>query len=320
MKLGTVVGINLSDDDFTSFNSIIVSTKYSGTASLLRCYPLSPNSRSIPVIGEQVYVIVANSDEASGVTGATRNYYTSVVGLQGNVNHNALPGSSKIIPTETPNFSQVENGIPLQDNNQIDEDLGIGFKEVEDLSQLQPFLGDIIHEGRFGQSIRFGSTPEGTDKSDNKINGSSEVPSWTSTSPESPITIIRNGAGVSKGYNKFIIEDVNRDDSSLWLTSKQTVGLTLSSNLPLGVTPIGSWSNPQIILNSDRVVVNTKTDELIMSSGKDITVTTSTNTTSIDRIVEVLEEILKGKYPTAVGPSGPHPLIATLLPKLKNGA
>ena len=278
MKLGTVIGVNLSDDDYNTFSSVIVKTKYAGTSSQLRCYPLTPNTRSIPVIGEQVYILTANSDDSSGVSGGTRNYYVSVVGIQRNLNHNALPGGVTIEAQTTPNFSQVENGIPLQDTpSTSDVDLGGGFEEIADLSQLQPFLGDIIYEGRFGQSIRFGSTPQNTTLDTNQIKGAVVAPSWNSSEPNSPITIIRNGAGERLGYNKFVIENVDDDDSSIWLTSKQRVGLSLSSNLPTGTSPISQWESPQIILNSDRIVLNSRTDDVILAASNDITLTTSAN-------------------------------------------
>lgn len=318
MKLGTVIGINLSDSNSDNFNSIIVSLKDRASRNNLRCFPLNPNSRHIPVLGEQVYVIVANSDEASASSQSSRNYYISVVGLQKNVNHNALPKLTNSEGPSTPNFNQAFNGIPIQSSTDDAVDFGNGFVEASNVSQLQPFLGDIIHEGRYGQSIRFGYTPQNSTKSDNKISGAVEEPSWKSDTPESPITIIRNG-GQSAGYNKFVIEDINKDASSVWLTDKQTVNITLSSTLPVGITPTSVYNKPQVILNSDRLILNSKRDDVILSSAKDIIVTTSQNTTTIDLIISAIETLAKGTFPTAVGPTGPHPEIAAILAKIKQG-
>ena len=58
-----------------------------------------------------------------------------------------------------------------------------GFEEVGDVSALQPFSGDVIVEGRFGQSIRLGYTPAGAQ--------TTQKPSWKGDST-SPITILRN--------------------------------------------------------------------------------------------------------------------------------
>jgi len=290
MKLGTVVGVYLSDDTYENFNSITVSLRDRGSKNLLRCTPLDTNSRKIPVIGEQVYVLVGNSDEASGASNSTKNYYLSTVGIQNNVNHNALPKLTKAEGSSVPNFSQVSNGIPIQGSTDNKIDFGIGFVEDSSISQLQPFLGDVIHEGRFGQSMRFGYTPQNTKQSDNKIKGVVNEPSWQSTTPQSPITIIRNG-GQSNGYNKFVIEDINEDDSSIWLGSKQKIGLKSSNNFTLGVIPTGTYKNPQIILNSDRVVINSKSDSVLISGDKSVNVSTTNWKADMDTIFSQLEAI-----------------------------
>ena len=290
MKLGTVVGVYLSDDTYENFNSITVSLRDRGSKNLLRCTPLDTNSRKIPVIGEQVYVLVGNSDEASGASNSTKNYYLSTVGIQNNVNHNALPKLTKAEGSSVPNFSQVSNGIPIQGSTDNKIDFGIGFVEDSSISQLQPFLGDVIHEGRFGQSMRFGYTPQNTKQSDNKIKGVVNEPSWQSTTPQSPITIIRNG-GQSNGYNKFVIEDINEDDSSIWLGSKQKIGLKSSNNFTLGVIPTGTYKNPQIILNSDRVVINSKSDSVLISGDKSVNVSTTNWKAAMDTIFSQLEAI-----------------------------
>ena len=294
MKLGTVVGVYLSDDTYENFNSITVSLRDRGSKNLLRCTPLDTNSRKIPVIGEQVYVLVGNSDEASGASNSTKNYYLSTVGIQNNVNHNALPKLTKAEGNSVPNFGQVSNGIPAQSSTDSPNDLGIGFEEVSDLSQLQPFIGDVIHEGRFGQSIRFGYTPQGTKRNDNRIKGVVSEPSWKSTDPKSPITIIRNGAGESRGYNKFVIEDINNDDSSIWLGSKQTIGLTPSNGFSLGVIPQNVYNKPQLVFNSDRVVINSKSDSILISGAKSVNVSTPNWKADMDVMFTQLDN-LKGE-------------------------
>ena len=322
MKLGTVVGVYLSDDTYENFNSITVSLRDRGSKNLLRCTPLDTNSRKIPVIGEQVYVLVGNSDEASGASNSTKNYYLSTVGIQNNVNHNALPKLTKAEGSSVPNFGQVSNGIPAQSSTDSPNDLGIGFEEVSNLSQLQPFIGDVIHEGRFGQSIRFGYTPQGTKGNDNRIKGVVTEPSWKSTDPKSPITIIRNGAGESRGYNKFVIEDINKDDSSIWLGSKQTIGLTPSNSFTLGVTPTNLYKNPQIVLNSDRIVLNSKSDSVLISGDKSVNVSTPNWKADMDVIFSQLESITDALLQLApaitAATAGPFPVpsLATAGPKL----
>jgi hypothetical protein len=81
-------------------------------------------------------------------------------------------------------------------------------------------------EGRFGQSIRFGSTinnektPHPNEWSHANISTHKE-----GTSIGSPITIIRNGqVGDEQGESyEHIIENINGDDSSIYLCSDQQI-------------------------------------------------------------------------------------------------
>ena len=96
--------------------------------------------------------------------------------------------------------------------------LGRTFIENEKIKTLRPFEGDIILESRFGQSIRFGST----------VKGLKALNSWSEAGlTGDPITIIRNGQGQPTDTDPFAatIEDINKDDSSIYLTSSQKIVL-----------------------------------------------------------------------------------------------
>lgn len=308
MKVGVVKGVILDDENDDIFGSIIVDTTAGGIGSKIRCYPLNTNHRQIPILGEQVYIHTTTSDEASGLNASTRNYYASIISLQKNVNHNALP-KSKLIDSagDGSEYGSVSAGVPQDSSTDSDVDFGTGFVEVSEISQLQPFLGDTIFEGRYGQSIRFGYTPNGVTKTNNKIKGASNEPSWTSTTPESPITIIRNGAGQSNGYNKYVIEDINKDDSSIWLGSKQKIGLTASNKFTLGVIPTQQYDNPQIIINSERIVLNSKTDSVLISGKKSVNISTPNWKADMDNMFNQIEELKNQiqKLNTAVALMGP---------------
>jgi hypothetical protein len=320
MKLGTVQKINLNDKDPNLVNSITVSSNSGGVGSNIECYPLSMNFRQIPVIGEQVYIVVGSDAASSAVARKAKNYYLSPVSLQFNVNHNSLPKLNYLQPGTSAGAAIVQSsaGIPARASTDSSVNFGNGFVESPNVSQLQGFLGDVILEGRFGQSIRFGYTPRNVKKTDILVDGATIEPTWTSTTPESPITIFRNGAGISRGYNKFVVEDINKDDTSIWMTSAQTVPLK-TQTLPITTTPISFYNKPQLLINSGQVVINSKTDSVILSSNKDIVLATPANATTIDKIIEAIEILAQGLYPTAVGPTGPHPRIAEILLKIKQG-
>ena len=126
--------------------------------------------------------------------------------------------------------------------------------EQTNINPLQPVEGDYILEGRFGNSLRFGSS-----------NG------------EYPIIKIRNGQGprTDEGWTT-VNEDVNEDSGSLYLTSTQQVNLepnifnynSYTSSLAPELVP--EYSSPQILINSGRLVLNAKEDSILLSAAKSI--------------------------------------------------
>ena len=111
------------------------------------------------------------------------------------------------------------NALPNALKGDTDFYKGIYFQETEYIRPLKPYEGDVIIEGRYGSSIRFGSTtPYDIDK----------VPPWNTTIPQeigTPITIIRNGQRPQGNEMNFdhIVEDINQDASSIYLTSNQNM-------------------------------------------------------------------------------------------------
>jgi len=318
MKYAQVLQVYLNDDD-TNLSPYSIQAIVRGGASpeKIVAIPLNLNSKKIPAVGEFVCIQSAPSADMSGIkTSAVRNYYTDIVSLQSNINANVVEGGYNTTVTSAgTDYSMVSAGVPSSatpstNSNKKNKE----FEEVSNLSQLQPYSGDIIHEGRFGQSIRFGYTPQ---KADAKIQ-----PSWDSSSPESPITIIRNGAGDSNGYNKFVIEDINKDDSSIWLGSKQKIGLKSSNKFTLGATPTGTYNKPQIILNSDRIVLNSKTDSVLISGAKAVNVSTPNWKADMDVIFTQLELItdallkLAPQLTVAANLGGPVPSLNASGPQL----
>ena len=77
--------------------------------------------------------------------------------------------------------------------------------EEKVISPLQPYEGDLLIEGRWGNSIRFGSS----------VNTSSEYTvnsNWSGTNG-SPIIILSNKRS-NKPQKEFVVEDINTDGSS----------------------------------------------------------------------------------------------------------
>ena len=82
-------------------------------------------------------------------------------------------------------YTQTEAGsVRRVTDGGTEIDLGNNFQEKLSVRNLQPYEGDLIYQGRWGQSLRFGSTANNT-----------PIPNPWSKSGEDgdPITIIKNG-------------------------------------------------------------------------------------------------------------------------------
>jgi len=311
--LGEVVEVFLKDgnpDDIYKI-SVLVKRDDSTTSSEF-AYPLNPYIKSIPTIGEQVYLISALSSRSNPFAGGFSFYYISPTFLQRSLNNNPLP---KVIKNGVVLFDISSYEEPISNTSGVNDDtkdFGKGFSEVNNLSQLQPYIGDTIFEGRFGQSIRFGYTPKNSE--------AQRSPSWNSSVSGAPITIIRNTQNDTnkKGYDKFVVENINKDDSSIWMTTKQKVATKLASKSVVKNT--SEYKNPQVIINSDRLIFNSKSDNIILSSKKDVAISTLKYTTTINLIISAIETLARGGFPTATGGTTlPHPQLANILLKLKKG-
>ena len=231
--------------------------------------PLLPNLKNYPLINELVYALSLPSSEIGTATTSTETYYVSIIGLWNHPHHNGYPQNpGNLDENSSRDYTQTAGGdVRRVTDNSTEIFLGKTFKERSDIHPLLPFEGDVIHEGRWGNSIRFGSTVKGT------------LNTWSSTGENGdPITIIRNGQGTQTKEGWIpITENTTTDNSSIYLTSTQTIPITVSSirdyvSYPEGQRPISpnQYAGSQIILNSGRLIFNTSEDHLLLSSAKSI--------------------------------------------------
>ena len=194
-------------------------------------YPLNNNVRKVPLINEIVFIIAGPSRDIAleENSDAIDFYYMNAISIWGRSHLNMLPSNSSTSKnTDTVTLTDVEKGIENNENNQINEPKpGNIFEEKSDIRNLFPNEGDVIIEGRFGNSLRFGSTSK-------QPSGSKDVESpWSSVGENGqPITILRNGQSqLDLDFNNWfpIYEDIQNDDSSIYLTSGQTIPILYGS-------------------------------------------------------------------------------------------
>jgi hypothetical protein len=229
--------------------------------------PIMGNSKRLPLINEIVYIIGLPDTNIDTLSSNTVAYYIDVVSLWNHPHHNAYPTAPNELPSsQQKDYVQTQAGNVRRVTDQSTEIfLGKTFKERSNIHPLLPFEGDIIYEGRWGNSIRIGSTVKGT------------INNWSTTGTNGdPILIIRNGQGTQNEEGWVpTIEDINNDDSSIYSTSTQKVPLKASStnyfsyksNAPQSPE---QYAGKQILLNSGRLVFNTTTDHILLSSKKSI--------------------------------------------------
>ena len=209
-----------------------------GDSNTILVAPLDSNIKEYPYPGE--HVIVASY--------YGKKYYTQKLNTANSVNLNSFKGLSRPWdPWGGEDYNVKE------------------FKGDSGIRQLQAYEGDITFNGRFGQSIRFGSNiTELYDKNEELIPNSGKE--------DSPNVIIRAGQGVEESIpNKPVKENINLDGSSIWMTTDQKVDIDFSNKLTPGLYtfsekgPDGLAGN-QIIINSDRLIFNAKKNAILMTS------------------------------------------------------
>ena len=240
-------------------------------------FPLQPGLKNYPLINEIVYLVSQPTKKLQERTTAISLYYISVVNLWNHPHHNAIPYSAgSSTPANSKNYQDTALGSVNKLTDSSGEiKFGDYFLERSNIYPLQPFEGDLIYEGRWGNSIRLTGTAPNRNP-------------WSTVGTQGDaITIIRNGQTETPNKNgwDFTVEDVNTDASSIYLTTTQKIPLVANTNYFSYKTDAPTlpeeYTGKQIILNSGRLVFNTTEDHLMLSSAKSISLS-SAGTVNVD--------------------------------------
>lgn len=223
--------------------------------------PLYSNNKLYPLINEIVPLVFLYSWDAQSNTSIRQAYYLPSVNVWNSQHHNALPPPE--LQSEKKSTRDYENSIEGSErdvrrvyDDSTDINLGEGFNEQIDTHPLLVFAGDNLIEGRWGNSIRFGSSIQ------DNVN--------------SPITKIRNGqpSNISQEGWVPIKEDINNDKSSIYLTENQKLDIEVASKVykSYNEAPIApkEYQENQIILNSGRLLFNAKSSDILLTSNESI--------------------------------------------------
>ena len=216
-------------------------TNEEDTSILPVAYPLVNDFKKLPLKNEIVFLVTAPGNQLDGSKLNVKTYYNTVVNIWNHPNH---------------------AGFPKDTSKELD--LGPDIQELTDVNPLQPFPGDIIMDGRQGQSIRLGGflSPK------NILTNNTNV--------GKPFTILSNGQKDADDPFNPIIEDINKDASSIYLVSDHTVPLeqardkTSSYGVPLNPRPdkADEYKGSQVLVNGGRLYFNAKDEGIFLNAKK----------------------------------------------------
>tara|TARA_Y100001972_G_scaffold38402_1_gene47191 strand:+ start:3316 stop:4440 length:1125 start_codon:yes stop_codon:yes gene_type:complete len=185
--------------------------------------PLNPNFQQTPVVGEIVI----------GVKYLGQLFFTTQLNFFGNPNFNTQHALSR---GKNKNTFESKKGVEVVNTDDLGTETGYYFTRADDARRLLPNEGDIIFEGRFGNTIRIGS----------------DIRNENADSPN----IILNAGQTIEGDTKTPIEEkIDTDGSSIYLTTNQTLEFTPGTESQLSPGP---YEGKNVLISSDRITFNTK--------------------------------------------------------------
>tara|TARA_B100000768_G_C11273135_1_gene374450 strand:+ start:52 stop:1296 length:1245 start_codon:yes stop_codon:yes gene_type:complete len=285
------------------FNSLQQNNSSNDVGSNKFARPLFPNVASVPLKNEIVYIIELPNANIQANTEEVSYYYFQSINLWTSTHHNGIPnpiGNDNIPDSQNKTYSETSTGnVSRISDKGIDIDLGNTFFEKSgslSIRNLLPYEGDYIYQGRWGNTIRFGSTVT-----------EAPIPNpWSSTGDNGdPIMIFKNGQTTTTDDSWIPqIENINTDLSSIYLTSTQRLPINVSSKSYNSYfsPPVSTneFDSEQVIINSGRILFNSKNDNILLSSFDTINLN-SKNSINIDSpktVIQSKEIYLGDKYAT----------------------
>lgn len=228
----TLIGTNIPDPYYKNPTSLgtITYQLMQGTqdrtlqsAGNVTAKPMFSAIKHYPLEGEFVLLFPGPSEKLNTNKGAPAYYYTLAYNIWNDAHHNAFPDlgdyNEYINDIRRSYIDSFDTKQPINTSatGSTTMPLGPNFVEKSNIRNLRQFTGDVTLEGRWGNSIRLGST--------------SAVPKdanpWSRRGgePGNPITIIRNGQGEPGNNVPWIptVENINKDPSSIYLTQGQEI-------------------------------------------------------------------------------------------------
>jgi hypothetical protein len=226
-------------------------------------FPHNILDNDVPLRGEEVLIM-----DIAGI-----GYFKRIPGHEINTN-NAIdnrdlllsPKTEKSSSNKTKNYREVsQTGISNTSSSDTSREITIGdYFQPTKINRLKYYEGDKLIQSRFGQSIRF----SGYNNDETEF---------------SPTIILRNRQNTLPTKSGQIIEeDINRDGSTILISSNKykipfqpgvvdDKGKNDFKTKPINATiPNELVGHDQILLNSERIILSSKSQEMLFYSRGDV--------------------------------------------------
>lgn len=194
-------------------------------------YPIFDFIKQLPLKNEIVLMVPGPTEKLNDRASRQQLFYFPPFSIWNKVNHSAFPNMQEYANFRNQSVNEPEyQGSATTGSQSIP--LGRTFEEKSNIRNLRPFEGDTILQGRFGQSFRMGSTVM---DDLGRLRGIGIKNPWSKSGVNGdPITIILNKQGkrIDPAYVDMA-EDINKDGSSIYMTSTQEIFLEDVINFPL---------------------------------------------------------------------------------------
>lgn len=275
-----ISSFDVNDSDYVGVRSNLVGAIYvktindpaSNKENTKPFYPRNRQQIQLPVVGETVKVFKDGAKREYERIGShpdlnIGNYVEGTVDF-------LLPNDETSNKSSSKKYSTIAaTGISNKEgaSSQGYDELGKYFNR-EKIHSLKLYEGDSLYQSRFGQSLRF----SGYNNQDSEF---------------SPTIILRNGQNSETftsdyKFGSIIEEDVNKDGSVIVLSSNKyqmnfKPGVVDNNgNNNFEITPINAKIPNQLVgynqmlLNSERIILSSKTQEMLFFSKGDVSVIT----------------------------------------------
>ena len=298
-KFFEIVPAEVVDVQLTDSRGKIRIKKLVGENGVFDAYPISSNFRKLPMIGEIVLVseyLPAELGTTSKLSkfkidnesSYTNLFYHDIL----NTNNSVVINKNYEYLTELDKSELDKKEVMSSGGKRNLKGVFISDYFIDTNSKnLIPLEGDVLFEGRSGQSIRFSQSVRkdiefikskdlfGSSTKSELMKRKNDV--WIyGNDGGKPIIILSNGRELTDKFDTVdSLEDINKDDSSIYLSSDNILPLltsaVVSTELKNNNRDVKEFYGKQIILNSDRIVLNTKQNELMLFSKKYISLASS---------------------------------------------